>query len=398
MVRKILFLIVLLFIYNLCGTFQQCREEEGWLGLEANCDDIGSASYHQNNNWNALRIYNKYNRSLVPLKTAAFTNLKHLRSLQIENSINSIEPNAFQHLQISDISLKYNKLSIIESESFSSSSRGLVSIILENNGILHISPFMVKETDELHNFQLINERIKIFPRQVFYKAPKLYKIEIRNTEIAIIQDEAFYNLPSLSDLVLTNNQIKYFNSSALFSNSNVMSLSLSNNKLTHNSIVLKGLTNLTVLALNANLLERIEPALFEDQTKLNILYLENNYLVHIYSHTLPSSLWRLDLSFNNLTYLQPTFFQRFNLLKRVYLVGNPWQCTCWYNIRQKLYDQGITLHKSSTKFFKGILPVCVVNIGEDEDQCVESDRFSKEYSEIFYGYLNTYGKYPDDYY
>lgn len=345
------------------------------------CDHIVSAFYYQRATWTNIDILNTYNRMLVPLKKTSFNKLDSLTSLYIKNSINDIEPGTFQKLPIGNLILEENELDDLSPQSFQTNGTGF--IMLKRNGITELSNHMFGESNTL-TFLFIEEKIRIVPARVFRKLCNLQILDLQNNEITTIENRAFQDLSKLVLLNLRRNKLTTFDSTRLFSASGLVNLVLDHNKLTSlNRSTFRGLGLLRSLDLRHNLITSIASDTFYHQHFLDDLYLANNQLIKISATVLPEFLHELSVSFNNLTCLPENFFVKLPVLDIVSVVGNPWQCPCWANIRKVLNQRNVTQMSCSKDFFHGIYPTCVSH-ENPTTKCTDDERFTKEFSEIYY--------------
>lgn len=103
------------------------------------------------------------------------------------------------------------------------------------------------------------------------------------------------------------------------------------------------------------------------------------------------------ISYNNLTHIPDNLIKDLPTNGKISVVGNPWQCPCWFKLRQLIYDANLTEHECARDFLDGKYPVCVTH--EDSNTgCIRTDIISEEYSAIYYEGLAKFGPSYDCHY
>lgn len=343
------------------------------------CNHIGSAFTKNSEAWVFLSIYNEHKEHLVPLSKTSLENIKQLEELVIDESINYIEPDTFDKLKAEKIVLVNNKIPFIDSRSFYS--KFTKTLYLRHNDFLYFPRSMFGQSTSLIHITINEEKIPAVRSGIFDALTNLEELNLANNEITLLQKKAFDDLPSIRVLNLARNKIEEFDSESLFSNNNLERLVLNRNNLT--GINLGQLSNLVHLDLSHNFITVLKSDLFKTSRKLAELYLNNNQLTHISSFHLPASLGEISISYNNLTDLQINFERDFPKMKRISVVGNPWQCPCWFNLRKLIHNAHLTELSCAYEFLNGKYPVCVVH--EDSKMgCVYTGMYNREYSSMYY--------------
>ncbi|XP_067893861.1 leucine-rich repeat-containing protein 52-like [Heterodontus francisci] len=133
-------------------------------------------------------------------------------------------------------------------------------------------------------------------------------------------------------LDIASNSITEINSLELNLLSDLVHLDCSNNKISEISkLDFLGVVKLVYLDLSSNHLQRIARTTFEPLDKLIILKLSHNpELREIEDGAFATNvgLREINLSNNNLSFLNTTSLRSLQGLKTIYLAGNPWECQC----------------------------------------------------------------------
>lgn len=357
------------------------------------CNYIVSAFYEQSEDWTRLTISNSHNQALVPLKKTSFEKINQLEELKIYGSINNIEPNIFQVLKAKHIDLKRNKLPFIGSQTFSTNFTSFIQ--LENNGILQLPP-VFGGSSSLDRISINKEKIQAVLSGVFDNIRNLKELSLAENKISFLQVKVFYDLPLLKVLDLEKNQIEEFDSDSLFSSNSLQKLILSYNNLITNILTFRKLTDLEVLYLDNNFITYIQAYTFQNNLKLKRLYLSNNRLTILSAESLPPNVVELSISYNNLTALQiSNFSKELPAMKNISVVGNPWQCPCWLDLRELIYSANLTQLDCAKDYLDGKIPVCVAH-EDSRNKCEqEINDYVQEMSQIYYEGLAEYNGLPN---
>lgn len=136
----------------------------------------------------------------------------------------------------------------------------------------------VTNKSEIHNLNLLNNKIKEFPANVFVGFTALQKLDLSHNACQTLP-ESFADLKSLMFLNLSNNKIEIIRPNGFTTLTNLQTLDLSHNqikKLSASSFC--GLNELKELYLNNNHIHKLPASLVNNLKKLTRITLENNQI------------------------------------------------------------------------------------------------------------------------
>uniref|UniRef100_A0A8C5SM33 Leucine rich repeat containing 70 n=1 Tax=Laticauda laticaudata TaxID=8630 RepID=A0A8C5SM33_LATLA len=300
-----------------------------------------------------------------------------VRQVDCRNSSLSFIPNNFSQNTLF-LYLSGNNISHINPNALISLQQ-LVVLHLDNSGIVYVYPNIFAELKKLWHLQLNNNHIKYLYLGTFEGLSNLHSLYLQNNEIDFVSEGLFGNLTSVHYLIriffdminlrilnlhldnlkglhLEGNNLTCVPSTAFLVLRKLRKLSLSQNpvgsippfafkglsKLEYlflksakiNTVTangFSGLVNLKKLVLSDNNLVNINSHTFSLLSHLQFLYLDRNKIIDISGNTFEAiglSLKILDLSFNNLTFLQPIVLKPLVSLTHLQANYNPWNCSC----------------------------------------------------------------------
>uniref|UniRef100_H2ZFG3 LRRCT domain-containing protein n=1 Tax=Ciona savignyi TaxID=51511 RepID=H2ZFG3_CIOSA len=256
------------------------------------------------------------------------------------NAISFVEGAAFSsHLNLKQLNLYANRLDEITEETL----QGLTSLVhlnLANNGVIEIAPYAFKDLANLEVLDLKNNDLEIIFEEQLTACTKLKTLNLNNNQLLHIHP---INLQQLATLQLNNNNLTELPRLVAPACTIVLQ------ELTHG--IMAGCPAIQQLFLQYNpALAVSDFAVFRDVphlTELNlekcsvhqfvevmlpslkVLLLSENYITEANTSiaaTMPL-LQRIDLSFNNLSIVNPSVFKSENL-KSVDFSANTFQCDC----------------------------------------------------------------------
>ncbi|XP_007897840.1 nephrocan-like [Callorhinchus milii] len=306
------------------------------------------------------------------------------------NRIQNIRETDFEGLtKLKVLELQNNRISAIHTGVLSSIYR-LESLVLDGNGLeILIGPLKLAH---LKRLSIQNNKLSSLPSNFFSflpsllflslsgnafrkvpqeMPPSLWSLKLDRNMIRVLRIQDMNYLSHLSELSLSENRLSAANEALALTNLSIVDLSKNHLKsvptrfpsqlrtldCSHNFIqklTLKeftGLCELKHLFLEYNNITFIDPDALQHCLHLSDLALEQNHL-SFFPNGLPDTLIRLDLKGNNikiicketveklkrlqvlnlrnnrLSSLNPDLLGYLPRLKRLYLDGNPWNCTC----------------------------------------------------------------------
>ena len=145
-----------------------------------------------------------------------------------------------------------------------------------------------------------------------------------------LERNVFKGLRSLHTLTLTHSAISSLHTHALDGLNNLQSLSLRANKLTSLNHSMLSSRSLVLLDIGENDLSGLPYNWIAGQVNLSTLYLDHNHITDVRTAT-PDTMpgvSLLDLSYNDLIYLDGNVFWKLTNLRTLSIAGNPLMCDC----------------------------------------------------------------------
>ncbi|CAL4075808.1 unnamed protein product [Meganyctiphanes norvegica] len=315
--------------------------------------------------------------SIRKVEIDAFEGLVALETLQLDDD-DILSPVHFTALAkvptLTKLTLDYNRLGVISSDSLRTVTK-LHVLSMAHNILREIPQGTFTNFTELENLNLYGNKLQnLVPESLAglrdtlkqlnlgrnllselpqFDFPQLNRLILSKNNITSLPSDAFVLLPELKTLDLSENNLSELPISLLYPISKLSTLDLSRNRISeiktgqfnesfinvinlqHNEIkeipseAFKNLLFLQTLDLNHNKITTIGDRAFLNTPLLYILRLDHNMLpsfkMEIFNITIPTSeteLRLLDLSNNDITYLQPLAFQYHSKLNWLSLAHN----------------------------------------------------------------------------
>uniref|UniRef100_A0A1A9WPL0 Fibronectin type-III domain-containing protein n=1 Tax=Glossina brevipalpis TaxID=37001 RepID=A0A1A9WPL0_9MUSC len=266
--------------------------------------------------------------NILELPADAFTNSSNVEVIYLEsNAIAHIDPNVFTTLgNLDHLYLRANFIPLLPVTLLDKCQK-LSSLSLDNNEIQDLEIGMFRKLEFLREVRLHNNRIRRIRKGVFEPLPALQELHVQKNNIEDIEPGAFETLINLQHINLQDNQLTVLED--IFpndsKNSSLLTIQLETNYL--NKVHTKTFQNqnkIQIMWLSDNQLMRIEKSMFEDQNDLGRLYLNKNLIRDIDRETFGSlkNLKYLDLSYNRLKQLRRDFFSSLENLEELILKRN----------------------------------------------------------------------------
>ncbi len=194
-------------------------------------------------------------------------------------------------------------------------------IRLSKNYLVKVEDGSLLFTNMLHNLDLSHNRLERIPN-IFSKLTNLNTLDLRDNLFTEINPDIFQGLTSLIGLRLSQNRFTYIPKNAFVNCPNLDVLNLAQNNIsTLEYGAFSGLPNLRYLKLEHNQISDIK-YIFTFMPSLIVLMLAHNKIKGIDQTMLPTSIFSLDLSFNHLSIMGTSTFQRCHTLYMVNLTSN----------------------------------------------------------------------------
>ncbi|NWS42915.1 LRRT1 protein, partial [Probosciger aterrimus] len=242
----------------------------------------------------------RYN-SLSELHDGQFTGLMQLTWLYLDhNHICSVEGNAFQKLRrVKELTLSSNKITQLPNTTFRPMPN-LRSVDLSYNNLQSLEPDLFHGLRKLTTLHMRSNAIKFVPVRIFQDCRSLKFLDIGYNQLKSLARNSFAGLFKLTELHLEHNDLVKVNLAHFPRLISLQSLCLRRNKVTIVVNTLDWIWQLEKLDLSGNEIEYIEPHVFESVPHLKSLQLDSNRLTYIDSRVLDSwkSLTSISLSAN----------------------------------------------------------------------------------------------------
>ncbi|XP_072028796.1 uncharacterized protein [Amphiura filiformis] len=232
------------------------------------------------------------------------------------------------------LDIRKNDLHYIGNTSFSKF-KNLKFLYIDGNHIKNITPRAFAECTSLRRLFLQNNPIFLVRSEAFAGLVNLRELYLNSAELQIIQPHAFDDLRTLQNLYLSDNKLNSLPPNLLQNLENLEVLTLANNKLnTLDDNIFQGLIRLQYLDLKQNGLTALPNGLFNGMPILSRLTLSYNSIHIIEKGAIDfnqlSRLDTLDIRNNSITTLR-NVSKNLPSIPKLYLAGNPINCTCDIN-------------------------------------------------------------------
>jgi hypothetical protein len=255
-----------------------------------------------------MHVLSLQRNGITALEADAFLGLSELDSLDLsQNSITILGPNIFRGLyHITKLGLTDNKIGAIDPETFEGLG-SLTTLYLSGNHIRALDPDVFLPITKLQELSLSDNFQLFLPRHIpFLKSRSLRTLNMSYCGLEELPTMTFQGTPSLQQIDLANNY------------------------LTNNLHSFHNLSNLTVLNLEENGIETLEPSVFKDLQNLKILHLNGNKIRTLHPDTFRGNqkLALLTLNNNDLTTMDTALFLPLTHLEELDLRSNHLICDC----------------------------------------------------------------------
>ena len=228
-----------------------------------------------------------------------FSQINNLQYLFLQkNHLRRITDKTFHGLNgLLQLNISQNNLDQIDDDALSTSTF-VTNLDISQNRLLSF-PVTIRFLSQLQMLDLRNNTIRNLPTLASMRTlDNLLGLSLKNNSITVLQELGFSWAPNLQVLNLAGNEITIIHPRAFALNRNLIHLVLEANQITTLQEIL--------LPLN----------------QLGFLYAAHNHVASLSSHAIPSSLTYIDLSYNQLSELQPKIFMHLDSLSTVMLIHN----------------------------------------------------------------------------
>ncbi|EEB11359.1 toll, putative [Pediculus humanus corporis] len=283
-----------------------------------------------NTDWSAMTLH---------IQPDAFEeNLDLLQRLDLgENNIWTLADGVFCPLhKLEYLNLTRNRLRNVTALRFGGSGQeqntnkcgsNLVILDLSNNSIDVVPPEALSGLLKLKKLYLNGNGMSLLADRALEGLISLTVLSLNNNKLVNLPPELFSDKKDLKELYLQNNSINVLAPGLFNDLTQLIVLDLSRNELTSewvNSATFTGMLHLVVLDVSYNRISKLEPSLFRDLYRLQILKLEGNVIESIPENTFSSlyNLHTLILSNNRLSVIESYTFSGLYVLSLLSLDNN----------------------------------------------------------------------------
>ena len=234
----------------------------------------------------------------------------YLQVLYLGGNLLSDLPNGvfLQIPRLTQLQLQSNKLDRVTQGNFT----GLLNLTLLNLDNNRIQFVQNRSFVDLHSLQVLslqNNLLQNITKETFAGLFLLKSLYLRNNSIQSLSSDVFSYLVNLANLDLSSNAISSLPDNLFVSTTVIESINLSSNAIT-SLIKIAGLTSLTDIYLNDNLISDFPTGMFNGLDNLKTLHLQNNRITFVDANSLTGipNLIQLNLGNNKITSLSIGLF------------------------------------------------------------------------------------------
>lgn len=187
--------------------------------------------------------------------------------------------------------------------------QNLIYVDMSTNKLTFLNQTTITELPRMTFLNLAENLISSIPERTFQNQQRLIELSLAGNQIKALDSKSLHGLLFLKKLALQNNRINSMSADVLNSVPDVIHLNIS-----HNSLLeipsLNHLTSLEVLDASYNNIHTIPETALQGQRNIKYINLSDNHITEVPDNVfLPcSSLTKLDLSNNFISYLHPSLF------------------------------------------------------------------------------------------
>ncbi|VDO68330.1 unnamed protein product [Heligmosomoides polygyrus] len=300
--------------------------------LDLDSNNISSLQYNAEVHFkNELRLVLRNNK----IRTLTATSLKSFRKFKeldvSYNQISSIFPSAFESIsQVKALDLSYNNLAYIARGTFKNLAKNLERLNLEEN-IFHVVPAALSDLRNLTHLNMNGNKLTRLDEEALRGLKDvLVDLSVAYNRLKVVPTNILNDMVRLQHLDLSKNNIRALDRLGFGTmdgvGTNLVHLNLAGNHLRNISDpgVFLYMTSLAYLDLSYNQLSHIEPRTFEKLPGLERLYLQNNKLRQypLHSEQKLQNLRQLNLDNNLIEELPDNLLYSTQRLEHLSLAGN----------------------------------------------------------------------------
>ncbi|XP_055844401.1 toll-like receptor 13 [Episyrphus balteatus] len=282
---------------------------------------------------NMTKFMKFYDSTLLYLPFKLFEHFPNLRTLDVSfTEILDVPRNTFASANyLSFLNMSNNNITTIQTSVFIGAN-SLIRIDLSRNFIEDVNEFSFRGLQKVDKIMLAYNRIRNLSKDVFFENQSLETISLENNLLEYIDPEVFSRLRRIREVNLSNNRLKSLHPDTFQLAYGIETLLLGGNRLKEFSLTDKSIflrlhldsNQLTSLVINSTKVVRAENNSISSITALNSNFLEKlvlgrNNFTDVSNITNITSLLVLDLSYNKIGPLNVTSFEKLRRLKELYL-------------------------------------------------------------------------------
>ncbi|KAL4649130.1 nephrocan-like [Arapaima gigas] len=261
-----------------------------------------------------LKLLSLGDNKISSMPASFLAPLQALATLQLQRNLLTRVPQDLPRALIS-LNLDQNQIKVLKARELGHLRRLIVLSVSQNK---LVSMERNLRLPNLTTLELWGNQLRVLPSRL---APMLETLDCRKNSIQEVTLQHLSGLRHLRHLFLENNTIQHFEASAL-----------------------KNCIHLTNLALEQNLLSAIPEGLPESLVRLD---LKGNHIETVRKQEVRPlrRLQVLNLRNNRLSSLDLTTLELLPQLRKLFLDGNPWNCSCeLLRVKQSLLSRRVEIH------------------------------------------------------
>ncbi|XP_038675482.1 leucine-rich repeats and immunoglobulin-like domains protein 2 [Scyliorhinus canicula] len=220
------------------------------------------------------------------------------------NMISKVKTSSFPIMQLKNLHLNNNRITILEPGCFDNLSSTLLVLKLNRNKIAAIQPKSFR-LPQLQYLELKRNRIRVIEGLTFHGLDSLKALKLQRNGICELKDGAFWGLNEIEELDLEHNNLTEVTKGWLYGLTLLQQLHLSQNAITRISAdAWEFCEKLTELDMTYNQITRLDETTFVGLNLLESLYMGNNRVSYIADGVFSSlsNLLTLDLRNNEISW------------------------------------------------------------------------------------------------
>jgi Leucine-rich repeat (LRR) protein len=324
-----------------------------------------------------LKYLYLYSNNLKVLKSFTFGNLVNLNTLELrDNDIDTIEEDAFIGLnKLKKLYLSSNKIKHVTVETFKHLTNNIQTLLLDQNEISDIEPYSFSKMTNLGELYFQTNQLTSIRNGTFFNLTNCFNLQLSKNELNKLDLYTFDGMTNLKELRIYTNSIESIHSDAFAS-----------------------LRNLETFEINSNELSDLPKSLLKNIEKLKTLILDGNKF-KLFSMDLPRSLNKLDLSYNEISFINRSSFENLKDLTILKMRSNRmWELNFIRPLVSLIefdFSQNLLI-KIQNNVFQNLSKLKNLNLSQNYldgfDEDIFRGLFSLEKLDLSFNYIKLLGK------